>query len=200
MGGLNFTIVELVPDPENPPDGLKVLDHTASRSQAEEAYEDAVVLPDDADDQGPDSEWAFKRRVDAEAEGRLAQRYGCHHSTGIPERYHQCRDIRQAGGRIARRLREAGVVEGDQGVFMFNAMQAAVAQDRKEVVEVLKEKGAEMPIVIAMREEDCVKEAEGWARRLRGERSIYCESRKTDGGGAGSSVGMNFGYVEEQKV
>ena len=161
------------------------------RDDLEKQYEDAEFLLDELD-QEPGSEWDFKRRIDAHTEARLAFRkkhgYGCICGIALGDQYLICREIRQKAGRIARRLREAGVQEGSEGQYMFTPIQAAVAQERFGIIELLLKYGAEMPAVIAVTPEQSVQEAERWAKRLRLEDPVYSETKGLDGVLPGSST------------
>ncbi|MCJ1385371.1 hypothetical protein MMC17_008493 [Xylographa soralifera] len=90
-------------------------------------------------------------------------------------------DIRGAGRRIAGNLKMAGITATKEDRYMFNAMQVAVAMERQEAVDVLRESGMDMPQVVESREteEEAQNELAGerMARLLRVRDSYQYEER-----------------------
>ncbi|MCJ1436663.1 hypothetical protein MMC27_006044 [Xylographa pallens] len=145
------------------------------------------------DDDTFGGEWELWRRAKALAEkmsmwGEMTKR------KALVSYFGTLMKIRAAGRRIAWKLKMAGVTvkEGDR--YMFNAMQAAVAGEWKEVVDLLREGGMDVPkgVENAEVEGEAQDELAGEtiARLLRVRRSYEHEERTRDGRSIGSGSAM----------
>ncbi|MCJ1392316.1 hypothetical protein MMC18_005183 [Xylographa bjoerkii] len=101
-------------------------------------------------------------------------------------------NIRVAGRRIARKLRLAGMAVDQRQRYMFTAMQAALAAEWKEVVDVLRESGMPVPKGVGNGETEQEEEvlAEAMARLLRVRRSYQYEMRTREGRSMGGGSSM----------
>ena len=161
-------------------------------TEEQEMYKNQELLVDETDKE-PGSEWDLKTRIDIKVQEQedfvKKNGWGCMHGTALDERYRRCIQIRRAAIRISRRLCEAGVLDGPEGLLMFTAIQAAVAKEWPAVVDLLMGHGAEMPAVITTTPEQSVKDSEKIARRMRIMDSFWEEERSVDGKRMCSSAG-----------
>ena len=174
----NKTIAETSKTRNKYPYGLRVA--TEDRSK---------LLANEAED--PASEEGLRKRI---AANMLAHAEYTKATFGFyPRRFDDpftlLNEINHSATRISSRLREAGVQMNEDGRYFFNAIQAAVANERHAVVQLLLEHGATMPMVLVIGDEAASVEAEKIARMMRMDSSFSYEERTGDGSVAMASIG-----------
>lgn len=168
------------------------------RTEAEKQYPYGLAAEQDdesqppAKDKDPASEAELRKRIATDMLSHAE--YVKMHYGFYPERYDNpfkvVAKIRHSAARITSRLREACVQVDEHGRYFFTAMQAAVANERHGVVELLLEHGATMPLVIAIGDKEASGEAEAIARILRMQQSFRYEERGADGSTSSTGAGV----------
>ena len=189
IDGLNFKISEIKDNQIKEIERETTLDEL---TEEQKMYRNQELLVDETDKE-PGSEWDLKTRIDLKVQEQeefvKKHGWGCMHGTALDERYRRCGQIRRAASRISRRLCEAGVLDGPEGLLIFTAIQAAVAKEWPAVVDLLMGHGAEMPAVVTTTPDQSVKGSEKIARRIRILNSFWEEDRSVDGKTMCSSAG-----------
>ena len=147
-------------------------------------------------DLDPASEHSLRQRVYAHmlAHAEFTKKYYGFYASRHDNPFHILTEIRRAAARISTRLREACVQFDEpspQGRVCFNAMQAAVAMERHDIVALLAANGVILPPVLTVSEEQEGLEAERVARWLRMQHSLHHSNRGKDGtyvGGGSASL------------
>ena len=91
------------------------------------------------------------------------------------------RDIKHAASGIFRRLQKAGVQENSKGQYLFTAIQAAIASEYNEVVQLLLKNGVTLPTPVRQSPDEEKRATEKIARILRLKGSLPYKVRTSKG-------------------